>query len=163
MKIAITGHRPNKLNNEYNLDGPCTCFLHKEINKILDRENPTHLITGMALGVDTLFALIGIERKIPILAYIPCRGQERMWPQRSKDKYQEILGNPLVRQILVDPGDYAPWKMQKRNKAMVNDCDKLIACWNGTNGGTANCVNYAKEVGKTIFRIHPTYELLSNN
>jgi len=35
MIIALTGHRPNKLNNEYNLRGPVSDYLRVSINKIL--------------------------------------------------------------------------------------------------------------------------------
>ena len=40
---------------------------------------------------------------------------------------------------------YHPAKMQKRNEFMVDNCDILIALWNGTSGGTKNCINYAKK------------------
>ncbi len=45
--------------------------------------------------------------------------------------------------------------MDKRNKWMVDNCDLLIAVWNGTSGGTANCVNYAKSINKQIIIINP--------
>ena len=28
---------------------------------------------------------------------------------------------------------------------MVDMCNELIAIWNGTSGGTANCIRYAQE------------------
>jgi uncharacterized phage-like protein YoqJ len=43
--------------------------------------------------------------------------------------------------------------MQIRNEWMVDRCDKLIAVWDGSKGGTGNCVDYAKSVNKDIFRI----------
>ena len=46
-------------------------------------------------------------------------------------------------------------KMQTRNEWMVNHCDKLIAVWNGSDGGTGNCVNYAKSINKEIIYINP--------
>lgn len=45
--------------------------------------------------------------------------------------------------------------MQKRNEYMVNLADKVIAVWGGSSGGTANCVRYAKSVGKEIIIIKP--------
>jgi uncharacterized phage-like protein YoqJ len=52
-------------------------------------------------------------------------------------------------------GDYAPWKMMLRNKYMVNNCDVLLALWNGTPGGTQKCVAYAESVNRTIWKINP--------
>lgn len=155
MKIAITGHRPNKLGNDYELKSPLIQWIKMEILKILDREKPDELITGMALGIDTLFALIGIERGLKITAAIPCDNQERMWPVGSKQMYYMILNNPLVTKVVVSPGPYAVWKMQKRNEWMVDNCNKLIEVWDGTTGGTANCIKYAEEVGREGIRINP--------
>ncbi len=96
MIIAITGHRPNKLNNEYDLNGPCSSYLREEITKILLSEKPEKIVSGMALGVDTLYALLGIELQIPVIAAVPFIGQESRWPYKSQMLYREILDNPLV-------------------------------------------------------------------
>jgi hypothetical protein len=42
--------------------------------------------------------------------------------------------------------------MQKRNEAMVNDSNAVLALWNPEkrSGGTWNCVAYAAGVGKEI-------------
>lgn len=154
-KIAITGHRPNKLNNDYELKSPLIQWVKTEILQILAAEEPTKLITGMALGIDTLFALIGLELQIPVIAAVPCDNQERMWPAASKQMYYMILRNPLVETVVVSPGPYAVWKMQKRNEWMVDNCTKLIAVWDGTKGGTGNCVEYAEKDECPIIRINP--------
>ncbi len=38
---------------------------------------------------------------------------------------------------------------------MVNNCDMLIAVWDGSDGGTANCVKYAQSKGVDIRIINP--------
>ena len=43
--------------------------------------------------------------------------------------------------------------MMKRNKYMVDKSDIVVAVWNGSKGGTANTVKYAKQSGKTIKQI----------
>ena len=45
--------------------------------------------------------------------------------------------------------------MQKRNEYMVDLTDKVIAVWDGSKGGTGNCVRYAEKCGKEIIRILP--------
>ena len=45
--------------------------------------------------------------------------------------------------------------MQTRNEWMVDKADVVIACFDGTNGGTANCVNYAREKNKELIIIDP--------
>ncbi len=154
MKIAITGHRPNKLNKEYDGKGPMSNWLRGEINKTLDKHNPDTLISGMALGVDMLFAEVAIARGLNLIAAIPCRGQEKVWPQKSQQRYNEILSYSKCSKVYVSE-NYSGWAMQKRNEYMVDNADLLIACWDGTAGGTGNCVQYARKVNKEIIRINP--------
>lgn len=52
---------------------------------------------------------------------------------------------------------YYPEIMQKRNILVVDSVDKLLAVWNGTSGGTANCVSYARSCFKDIEIINPDY------
>lgn len=56
---------------------------------------------------------------------------------------------------LVSDEEYKPWLMQKRNEYMVDLADKVIAVWDGSKSGTANCVKYAEKTGKGIIRINP--------
>ena len=56
---------------------------------------------------------------------------------------------------MVSEEEYKPWLMQKRNEYMVDLADKVIAVWDSSKGGTANCVKYAEKVGKEIIRIEP--------
>ena len=57
--------------------------------------------------------------------------------------------------IFISSGEYTANKMQVRNKWIVDHCDKLLACYDGTSvGGTLNCIKYAKNVGKDIIYIN---------
>lgn len=155
MIIAATGHRPDKLNGEYDMVGPMSDWIVTKMDEILDEYKPYQCISGMALGIDMLFAVSAISKGIPVLAAIPFKGQETMWPQKSQDTYNAILRHKLVEKVYVcDPG-YSAQKMQIRNKFMVDRCDILLAFWDGTSGGTANCVNYARKVGVEIVRVNP--------
>lgn len=51
---------------------------------------------------------------------------------------------------------YTEGCMQKRNEYMVDQADYVYAVWNGTSGGTGNCVKYAKEQGVFIYIEDPT-------
>lgn len=163
MKVMITGHRPNKLNNDYDLTSELSKKIKFKIllelnNLVKEREEKVDEgIGGMALGIDTLFAELCIEFNIPFSAYVPCRNQDKMWPQKSKDRYKSILeqANKIV---LVNDCEYNQFVMQSRNKAMVDAIGEngvVIAVWDGTPGGTKNCVDYAKSKNKTIIQINP--------
>jgi uncharacterized phage-like protein YoqJ len=155
MKIAATGHRPPKLNNEWDGDGPLSMELFKLFHQIFLERHCTQVISGMALGVDMLFAEVAIAMNIPVIAAIPFVGQETAWLPSSRERYHRILNHPLVTRHIVCEGGYAKWKMQVRNKWMVDNCDLLVAVFDGTAGGTKNCHDYA-EGKKEIIKIDPT-------
>lgn len=93
MQIAITGHRPNKLGNDYALTSDLIGSIKHEIMRVLRtfEHKDLTLITGMALGIDTLFAKIAIEHNIPFIAAIPFKGQEIVWPEESQETYRMVL------------------------------------------------------------------------
>lgn len=157
--IAITGHRPNKLGNDYDLTSPLLQNIKKEIISIIEQlQKPDReivLVTGMALGIDTLFAKIAIEKKLRFIAAIPCTNQETMWPQKSQDVYHSLIYNPLCHRVFVSDKPYYNKCMQDRNEWMVHNSSILIAVWDGTYGGTANCVKYAESYKRKVLTINP--------
>lgn len=52
-------------------------------------------------------------------------------------------------------GGFETYKMMARNRYMVNKSDIVIAVICKKTGGTANCVNYAKEHNKLVIEINP--------
>ena len=153
MYIAFTGHRPDKLGG-YNDNTNFRNNILLKISKIfLNIEDPT-IISGMALGVDTWVAEFAIINNIPLFAYIPFKGQEKHWTTDSQTKYNFILSKCSKVKYICSEG-YDRIKMQIRNEAMVNDCNLLIAIWNGSSGGTSNCIKYAKKINKQMIIINP--------
>lgn len=155
MKIAITGHRPNKLGNDYNLSSPLILHIKEKLQEVIDKENPEKLISGMALGIDTLWAKLAHENGIQLIAAIPCKNQDKMWVSQSKELYHNLLNHPLTTIVYVSEENYTLSCMQDRNVWMVDECDLLVAVWDGTSGGTCNCVEYAKNQRKEIIIINP--------
>lgn len=160
MIIAGTGHRPDKLPNKitgYNLLNPTYQYIRKELIKIIEELKPEKIISGMALGYDTVLAEMAINLKIPLIAAVPFTGQEKIWPKKSQDDYNQLL-NQAQEIVIVCEGGYAGWKMQQRNEFLVQNCDILIACFinNEVSGGTFNCIQYAKKQDKDILVIDPT-------
>jgi uncharacterized phage-like protein YoqJ len=153
--LAGTGHRPDKLGKEYRLDGPVTLKIAAAVYKYFDTIQPSKIITGMAIGFDQILAICAIHSGIKFTAAIPFKGQELKWPTESQKLYRTILENKLATPIIICEGEYAAWKMQRRNEWMVDEADKIIACWDGSDGGTGNCVKYAQQKNKEILRINP--------
>lgn len=155
MILSLTGHRPNKLNNEWNHDGILSKKIETIIRHTLKELDPEFIIIGMSLGVDTIGANAAVREGYPFKAYVPFDGQEKLWQRKNKEYYYKLLDFAYEVKYISEP-PYAPWKMTKRNEAMVNDSLVLLAIWNGDKfGGTYNTLQYAERVGKDIIKINP--------
>lgn len=154
MIICGTGHRPDKLGGYSQEAGERLWMLAYDF---LEHHRPTKVISGMALGWDTALADAATDLDIPLIAAVPFLGQESKWPVDSRRKYLGILDAADDVVYVCEPG-YAAWKMQKRNEWMVYHADLVLALWNGTDGGTANCVRYANKVGKEVVNLWETYD-----
>lgn len=170
MNICITGYRPVKLPSNYGYDLNNSGYknLSHAIRDVLSMiaifngDNKIKCISGMALGVDQLYVQTAIQLKnmwskyfkVTITAAIPCRGHELKWPLKSRELYHELLKQcDSVRYI--HNGTYTQSCMEERNRWMVDNSDAVIAVWDGKSGGTANCIRYARQKGKTIYIINP--------
>lgn len=141
MIIAATGHRPNKTGG---FDWRKADALTKLATSYLIKQKPEKVISGMALGWDLAVARAAIFTTIPLIAAVPFAGQAKLWPKKDRDQYADILS--LAAEVhVISPGGYTGWKMQKRNMYLVDNCDRLMALWDGSSGGTANCIEYAEK------------------
>lgn len=148
-KVCATGHRPDKVGGHTD---QAFSVLVRVASKALDDLRPMDLhavISGMAQGWDQAVAVAALEKAIPLLAYVPHIGQESIWPREAQDRYRKILANAAVVRY-VSEGGYHPHKMQIRNEAMVDDSNFVVALWNGSGGGTANCIEYARRKRKPL-------------
>lgn len=143
--LAITGHRPDKLGG-YRIPNcqfdQVTELLHKTFLEL----KPRTVISGMALGVDQWAAEVALDLGIHVVAAIPFEGQESNWPEESQRKYRALLRHVGAVKV-VSPGGYAAWKMQYRNEWMVDHAEYVVAVWDRSPGGTANCMKYVIERG----------------
>ena len=170
---SFTGHRPNKLRGGYNVNSLNNLILAKETERIIVRlieENGVNVFyTGGALGFDTIAFLVierlrrkGYEHLKNILA-VPFFNQDSNWLPGSVELYrnmkevaQEVVyvdELPQYKIPRIPTKIYDPAKMQKRNEYMVDQSKFVIGAWNGTSGGTRNCLRYAEKLSKEIILI----------
>lgn len=155
MKLAVTGHRPNRLGG---YGERVTSDLYAVAFAALRQIKPTRVLTGMALGWDMAIAAAANDQNIPFDAYVPFAGQESRWPAESQERYHTLLS--YARQVIIcSEGGYAGWKMMYRNKRMVRAADGVLALYDGQGqGGTAQAVAYAKDLGKRVVNVWDEYQ-----
>jgi hypothetical protein len=153
VDLAGTGHRPDKLGG-YSPKAQAT--LLEFAGAVILALKPKSVTSGLALGWDQALASASAIVGVPFDAYIPFKGQEKKWPKPSKDYYFMLLAKAR-KVVTCSPGDYAAWKMQTRNERMVDQMKSdegfMLALWDGSPGGTANCVRYANSVGVPIVNV----------
>lgn len=155
MIIAGTGHRPNKL-------GGYSQSAQNKLVKIAEdwliEHKPEKILSGMAIGWDQALAIAAVKQEIPFIAVVPFKGQERMWSKDSIMVYNALL--LLAKDIVVvSQGDYSYEKMQLRNQYLVDNSDKILAMYDGSEGGTRNCIAYARRKLKPVINLFDKYNI----
>lgn len=178
LKLAATGHRPDKLggwNNEHALIR-ITQLAYVYLGIVLRKETPTelHAISGMALGWDTAWALAALMHRdeghpVKLVCAVPFSSQPDAWQRNPKnverwhdlvrraDQFVILAENPRTKYE-------AARFLNDRNLWMVEQADSIVALWNGdhtsTNGkrsGTGNCVMDARKRNKPVTNLWPSW------
>lgn len=152
--ICGTGHRPSKLGG---YDNSTRNNLIRLAMYGLNRIKPALVISGMALGWDQALAQGAWDLGIPFEAYVPCISQDSKWSGLDRARYAVLLSK-AKKVVYVTNHVYTDTCMQERNIAMVEASDGVLALWDGSDGGTANCITYAKTIPKPIFNLWKRWE-----
>lgn len=167
--ICATGHRPNKIpggwRNYRNVNDNLIKKLSNHIITLHNKYDTTDILSGMALGWDTLVAIATIKarqsaKQIRLVACVPCYEQECKWYRNDQEVYRYLL-KEADEVIYVTPGTYTdnPKCMWERNQYMVQKATGILAYYNKLEpglyyaaqidiprdfGGTVHCLHYAR-------------------
>lgn len=160
--LCFTGHRPKKLPS-YDYRHPQNMKMLLKLKALIERfiikRNVHTFISGMALGIDIWSAqiVLSLKKKYPhikLVCAIPCKEQYKLWRENDVEIYHDILSQTdYVHYVSEEP--YTHWCMNKRNEWMVDKSNFVLSIWDGTKGGTGNCVKYALKKQRSIINIHP--------
>lgn len=162
FKISATGHRPPKLG------GYVPCEKHKAIRRhmrdtlqeLQRKHGEITIYSGGANGIDQFWMEVGHYLEIPVIAILPFPGFSRLWPRSGQEHLQDLLDKCWEVRYTHSDADItdkssAVQAMLDRDKDLVNACDLLVAYWNGTKGGTAHTVGFAKSADKPVLIFNP--------
>jgi len=165
VRIGVTGHR--KLANEQLIRNSLQEVLSR-IDKILSHTPHTFaVISPLAEGADRLVAKEVLDRpssedmeKPYLEAVLPLSESDYIRDfetQESKDEFKAYLAKARSIRTLEKLEPRAA-SYEQGGHYVVDNCDVLIAIWNGEatagQGGTAEIVEYARNVGRSIFWIN---------
>lgn len=138
MVVMVTGHRPERL---YGQEEDVRLWLAAKIKEL----KPDSCISGMAKGVDIIFAKEVIKAGLPLDCYYPY--------MKPVDKYtqEQIEINKAAHSIVFTDLEYSKKCFIIRDRAMVDDSDVVLVVWDGiAAGGTYFTMEYAKKKGKQV-------------
>lgn len=149
VRVAVTGHRPDKL-------GGYTAYeKHKAIRRhmrdFLEQapDGELVLLSGGALGIDQFWIEVGLFLELPVIAVLPFKGYDSKWPIASQQKYASLLDQ--CHEVTYIGTEYSHEIYQKRNEFLVDNSDVLVAYYDGSSdGGTRNCIDYAISKDKIV-------------
>jgi uncharacterized phage-like protein YoqJ len=164
-RVAFTGHRPEKIGG-YDENHPMRIAVKNAIADALKRAVAKYgatreiiVVTGGALGVDTDAAREAYKLGLKYVVARPCSDHGQYFKgQDSQARYKKMLA--LAHEVVLvndKPYDLAGKGecLHARNRWMVDNCDAVVAIWDGSPSGTSNCVNYAKQVNRPMIIINP--------
>lgn len=157
FSLGITGHRPDKLGGYDNFTNLSYGLKFKMMDFFLDK-GVTTLVSGMALGADQWAVEVALGLGIRISALIPCLNQDKMWPVQARLHYQDLLeqirkANGLI--VYVSLQEYWKGCMHRRNLEIVSNSEEMLAVWDGSKGGTSDCVRIATREGLSVTVLNP--------
>jgi len=93
---------------------------YTKLESVLDQYDISEIISGGARGADSLAELYALNKNIPVKIF-----------KADWSKYGKAAG--FI-----------------RNKDIIDNCDIVIAFWDGKSKGTQHSINLAKKQGKTV-------------
>ena len=164
MRVALTGHRPQRLGLPEDLCDivwdKLETWLMKELVELHKESDELVGYCGMASGCDILFGYIlsavkDVESNIKLSCVLPCKNYN------SSNKYYQEIKETADEWIELSDKFYKGCD-NVRDQYMVDHCDVLIAIWDGNkSGGVWSTIRKAEKAGKKI--IYCPKEILDND
>ena len=160
--IAFTGNRTltsedGRSHNELRI--PILNLLMKMLEKEYIENGITTFISGMALGFDTLAAVVvrELKRKYPkiqFIAAVPFIGQEEKYPPQDKKLYKQLL-NAADYTIVVSGKGFSNQAYHDRNDFLIENASKMYAYHNGKpRSGTGSTIRKALKQGVMVVNLY---------
>jgi uncharacterized phage-like protein YoqJ len=145
MIYAGTGHRIEKI--------PSIFALRTVLYQWFVNVSPDAFVCGLANGFDLIAGDLALDLSIPVIGALPWTTQK---PRKAdREVFARILRYAEEVYPVTEAESYpGKWVYQRRNEWMVDEADAVVTFWDGTAGGTKNCLDYAGYKEKPIENLY---------
>ena len=156
MICAFTGH----INIKYEHKARMADLLYRAINYAYEK-GCRKFITGGALGFDTEAARQVLKFRInhpdvELILFLPCLDQDSSWTVGQQDSYGYILS--AANEVRYVSDVYDKTCMKRRNQAMAEECDMMIAYVGRDRSGSSQTLRMARSLGKEAYNLYNELE-----
>jgi len=152
--VMVSGHRV--------LPAGSAPWVQDQIDAVVAQLNSKygmrHALTGMALGVDQMFARTALRIGIRVDAYIPGKDQALRWPDEEREAYEQLLARSSKIETATSVQPYASFvtRLHLRNDMMIRNCNLAVLILDDRQSGGAYTVkNKLQAAGRPIIHIDP--------
>ena len=156
LTCAFTGHR----NIKYEHRDKLSDLLLRAINYAYSK-GCRRFVAGGALGFDTCAAKEVLKFRmshpdVSLVLFLPCLDQDAGWTLGQKNFYDYILSE--ANEVKYISESYDKSCMKRRNQAMAEECDILIAYVGHARSGASQTLRIATELGKESYNLYSHLE-----
>ncbi len=171
---AVTGHRPNRFQFQYNEEHTLCKMLKRtildEFKRMYDEQQVRHIYVGGALGVDMWAGEAALQLKeipgygeLQLHIALPFKGHDSKWNGQSRERLAFLIQHSDECVTVSNTDSRESYLL--RNRYMVDHADMLLAVFDNekkVRSGTMHTVNYARKKQIPILLIHPDTARVSN-
>lgn len=160
IKVALTGHKPQRLNLPMSEKDPkwdkIKYWIESMYTELYKLDQDIDIYCGMSKGCDIKFGITLMSKPgVKLHCVLPCK------EYNSESEYYSILKERADEWIILSEEFYKGCD-NVRDKYMVDHCDILLAIWDrNKSGGVWNTIKMAKKSNRKI--IYIPKDLLLNN
>lgn len=153
MRVGITGHQ--RLSKPANWT-----WVRDAMDQFLEEQSqPLIGFSCLAVGADSLFAERILNFGGELRAVIPFNDYESRLDPQDRSRYSSLLASAAHTMVSDASGESDEEAYFAAGKKVVELAEVLIAVWDGRPakglGGTADIVEYARNLGKSIHHLDP--------
>jgi uncharacterized phage-like protein YoqJ len=153
-RVMVSGHR--------SLPTGTAPWVQEQIDAVVSQLHSKYgmrrAISGMALGVDQMFAHAALRQGLRLDAYIPGRDQAIRWSEKQRSEYENLIARAVTVKIATEINPYGTYisRLHARNEQMIRDCDLAVLVMDDRqSGGTYSVKMKLSSATKPTIHIDP--------